>query len=152
MPDEMERGKRQSHPDQPVERLLMLPQGEKIKPNMKKTIDAYVAIDKVQPNIPVIVYQDICFCSEDDAPTRLDEETCIKAGRIQLDLSNIVKEERKKLEKEGKARATKRLDIDIKIELTCGSDKGVLEATGKVGLRRVGACKIEYFADPQSGS
>lgn len=128
-----------------------LPQAEKIKPNLKKPIDVYAGISDFEKGRPVIIDQDFYLCSEDDAPTRFDPDTCIKTGRIRMDLTNIVKDELKKMKKEGNAEVPDKLELSIRIELTCGGDKGILEATAKFGLKKIGQCKIEYFADPDAG-
>jgi len=67
-----------------------------------------------------------------------------------MDLTNIIRGERKKIRIEGGKPVPSRFDIDVKIEMTVASDKGILEVKGKVGLRTIGNTKIEYFADPDA--
>ena len=67
-----------------------------------------------------------------------------------MDLTNIIRDERKRVKKESGELAPARFDIDVKIELKVGSDKGILEVTGKVGLKTIGSTQIEWIADPDA--
>ncbi len=67
-----------------------------------------------------------------------------------MDLTNIIRDERKKVKKASGKPAPSRFDIDVKIELTVGSDKGILEVKGKVGLKTIGSTQIEWTADPDA--
>ena len=71
-------------------------------------------------------------------------------GRIKMDLTNVIRDERKRVKKESGKAAPPKFDIDIKIELTVGSDKGILEVKGKVGLKTIGSTQIEWVADPDA--
>jgi hypothetical protein len=45
-------------------------------------------------------------------------------------------------------RYPKRLDFDITLEMTLGSDKGVLLVEAKQGRKKLGMASIEYDHDP----
>ena len=66
-----------------------------------------------------------------------------------VDLSEMVKKETKRIKTEnGSVPAF--LTIDVDVEITMGSDKGVLLVTAKHGTSRtkLGKTSIEYVADP----
>ena len=64
-----------------------------------------------------------------------------------MDLSQVVGKERKKFKTDkGAMPAFQKIDVDV--EITMGSDKGVLLVTAKHGLTKVGKTEIEFEADP----
>ena len=75
--------------------------------------------------------------------------TVVKVGRIAMNLTSLVADERKRFKKTHNGASPTQIDCDIRIELSVGSFKGVLQVTAKAGTRKVvGDAQIEYVADP----
>ena len=70
-----------------------------------------------------------------------------------MDLTGMVNDERRKFRKLHDGAEPTKLDVDIRIELTVASTKGVLGVRAKAGTRKlVGECSVEYAADPMCKS
>ncbi|KAJ9641155.1 hypothetical protein H2204_002833 [Knufia peltigerae] len=125
----------------------------KISPNFKCGIDCYVVVHGTNlAKSEYVVYQDLYGSQEDIAPSRIDNPLpesgpIYKVGNIKIDLTKYVKEERNRLMDEGE-KVPRRMDIDLTLEMTLGSDKGVLTVTAKKGRKKFGKAQIEFDPDP----
>ncbi|KAJ9500627.1 hypothetical protein H2202_003843 [Exophiala xenobiotica] len=123
--------------------------GEKISANLKRSIDCYVVVEGTDMSKPeYVVYQDLYGCSEDQAPERKNDKV-FPVGRIKIDLTLVVKAERTQFTS-GRRRIPSKMDFDLKLELSIGSDKGVLIVTArtKTGRKKIGFSTVEYESDP----
>ena len=71
----------------------------------------------------------------------------IRLGTIQVDITVMAREKRAEIKKTS-GRYPKYLKIDVDIELTMSSDKGILEAIAKSDRQKVGSTTIRYAAAP----
>jgi len=67
-----------------------------------------------------------------------------------MNLASAVQPERARI-KATTGQYPKRLDIDLVLEMTLGSDKGVLQVEAKQGRKKFGVATIEYEYDPAQG-
>lgn len=78
-----------------------------------------------------------------------DNDQVSRIGRIKMDLTKIMGEERKKFRKAGNGSAVGReVKVPIRIQIELGSTKGMFLVTAKVGRKSVGTEVIECHSDP----
>ncbi|KEF59307.1 uncharacterized protein A1O9_04151 [Exophiala aquamarina CBS 119918] len=132
--------------------LWHVKRGEKVSANLKRPIQCYVVVHETDiSKSEYIVYQDFYASESKDAPERIDseaDETDVwKVGRMKINLVKAVGPERARL-KAQTGRYPAHLAFDITLELTLGSDKGVLQIEAKQGRKVFGMVSIEYEYDP----
>jgi hypothetical protein len=113
-----------------------------ITPTLSTKTSTSVLVTSPSPDLSLQV--SACSLTNISANSR----TVTKLGRIMMNLTEIVTNQRKKFKKDNGKIEPKMIDIDISIFITMASDKGVLDVKAKVGARQVGETKIEYVADP----
>ena len=69
-------------------------------------------------------------------------------GVIDVDLTAFARKKRAEERKKSGGRYSRSFRIDVDIELTMSSSKGILEATAKVDKKKVGSTTIRYAPAP----
>lgn len=130
--------------------------------NKRAVIKCYHVVSRKHKKEDLIIHQIVYSCTADEGPKRLDDtgrlskslvdtfliSTVRTEGRITMDLTEIVNDEKTRAKKAGE-RIPEVMKFDIEIELTMGSDKGIMVVTAKTGRKKIASTTIEYAADPR---
>ncbi|KAK5406287.1 hypothetical protein LTR06_008642 [Exophiala xenobiotica] len=90
-----------------------------------------------------VVFQDLYGCSEDDAPKRMDEQLVFTATQMKIDLTPVVKSERRRLKSERQP-WPENVKFNITLEMRLGSNRGILEVTARRKNTSLGNVVLEY--------
>ncbi|EXJ56682.1 hypothetical protein A1O7_07026 [Cladophialophora yegresii CBS 114405] len=122
--------------------------GDKLSENMKKRLELYATVTSIQQEIEEVCLQQVLYkCPLKNAPTRLDGNHVFAIGNLKVDLTAHARAERARhIEETGKP--PKVLAFKVIIEMVVSSIKGILEASAKIGNKKVGKTTVEYVSDP----
>ncbi|ETI26304.1 hypothetical protein G647_03081 [Cladophialophora carrionii CBS 160.54] len=122
--------------------------GDKLSENMKKKLELYAIVENAQKEIEEVCLEQVLYkCPLKNAPTRLDENHVFTIGNLKVDLTAHARAERaKQIEENGESPRV--LVFKVIIELVVSSIKGILEASAKIGNKKVGRTRVEYVSDP----
>ncbi|OAP63615.1 hypothetical protein AYL99_02842 [Fonsecaea erecta] len=122
--------------------------GQKLKPNMKAKVKCYHVVENARTEIKraIIIDQMLYRCTEDVAPSRVDDPV-EEIGVIRVDVTDIARQKRAKA-RTGYRTYPRDISIDVDIELTMSSNKGILEAVAKSGRTKVGSTTITFTPAP----
>ncbi|OCT48830.1 hsp70-like protein [Cladophialophora carrionii] len=129
--------------------------GDKLSENMKKKLELYAIVENAQKEIGEVCLEQVLYkCPLKNAPTRLDENRnksdqphVFAIGNLKVDLTAHARAERaKQVEENGESPRV--LVFKVIIELFVSSIKGILEASAKIGNKKVGRTTVEYVSDP----
>jgi hypothetical protein len=121
--------------------------GKKIYPNTKVTLDVYSEFRGIDYTKKLPVTQHLYQNGDEEPPERLDND-CKLMGTLRMDMTELVGAERKRLRKENNGRDRNNITIDLKMECSPGSEKGLLVRRAISGQRReIGKVALEFAAD-----
>ncbi|OAL37504.1 hypothetical protein AYO20_03353 [Fonsecaea nubica] len=121
--------------------------GQKLKPDMKARVRCYYVLENARAEVKGPVIDQVLYrCAEDIAPSRVDDPV-EEIGVIRVDITNIARRKRAEA-RTGLKTYPGYIAIDVDIELTMSSSKGVLEAVAKIGRTKVGTTTITYTPAP----
>ncbi|OQU93521.1 hypothetical protein CLAIMM_00020 isoform 2 [Cladophialophora immunda] len=126
----------------------IIKKGQKLKPDMKVRVKCYHVVENARAEIKKAVINQVLYrCAEDVAPSRVDDPGVEEIGVIRVDITNIARRKRAEA-KSGSRTYPAYIAINVDIELTMSSTKGVLEAVAKIGRTKVGSTTITYAPAP----
>ncbi|KAJ9615443.1 hypothetical protein H2200_001518 [Cladophialophora chaetospira] len=115
-----------------------------LRPNTKEIVRCYYMVENPRNEIKSAVIDQILYkCTSDQAPDRVDDPGVEQLATLRVDITEIARERRIKAKK-GKRKYPESIKIDVDIELTMSSSKGVLEAVAKIGRKQVGTTQVSY--------
>ncbi|KIX98828.1 uncharacterized protein Z520_05289 [Fonsecaea multimorphosa CBS 102226] len=122
--------------------------GQKLKPDMKAKVQCYYVVENARAEIKKAVIDQVLYrCAEDTAPSRVDDPGVEEIGVIRVDITHIARKRRADA-RTGCRTYPAHIAIDVDIELTVSSNKGVLEAVAKIKRTKVGSTTITYTPAP----